>query len=807
MRKLLITLVAVLASIFGLSLLTVSPSAAQTGSCSAGNITTTNNFEGRVTNCFGFDFIYDLDASPTSGRGLQVEEVRLDDGSGNDTLMIARAAFPGMPVQYESPNPNNCGPYVDQFHRGNPYQGASGVLADFGSNPQTGLQWLELGATHYIGGYVIYTAYYFTNIGEMHMRIFARGFACGTPTDHEHYPMLLLDLDTGPGSYNSAPFPGQNDELYYLSPNGNWVRQNTEADNNAAVTGHLWEVRDPGGDAVRVQYEAQGFQASLANCSPGGANLNCNGQTSYQTIPQSAYADNIIHTRDANYSTDEQRWPGNCTDYCGASGYNGGMWPYRNNESIVDPVIVVRGFLDHDETDPGIGPEDWHTTGVKVYVANTPPVAPTATPVPPTPVPPTAVPPTATPVPGPAGLPFTQSGGIRCTGSTQNSWVNWTSPVINTGGVPVDVSTLVTGTGDMEATNPNQDTARLQYRLGNGSWQFISSLNGNPAGGTGTLSGTSIANNGSIQFQLGGYVSYANDEEYCFRDLQVSSAAAVPTPTPVPPTAVPATPIPPTPTSIPPTPVPPGGCVLADEVAQPKSAGSGGAVTCTIVVPAGATSLNVDISGGQAEADLYVQYGSAPATAQLVTSANPSASTATYCSVWEDGNTESCSFTNPAAGTWYVTVADYNNLGFSGVQLVADYETAGGPVPTSTPVPPVTSPCTNTTWSIPTGSAGATQRCTFVVPSGVSSMTVTMAGPAASATNEADLYVQRGSAPPVITSGTNAINTENATSCTRWDDGNTATCTFTNPQAGTWHLLVADYGSRGFSGINVTTNW
>lgn len=78
-----------------------------------------------------------------------------------------------------------------------------------------------------------------------------------------------------------------------------------------------------------------------------------------------------------------------------------------------------------------------------------------------------------------------------------------------------------------------------------------------------------------------------------------------------------------------------------------------------ISVPANATQLKVEISGGSGDADLYVRRGSLPTTQ-------------TYdCRPWLYGNTEACNFTNPSAGTWYVMLT--GDPDFSGVSLRATY--------------------------------------------------------------------------------------------------------------------------------------
>ncbi|WP_199611178.1 S8 family serine peptidase [Flocculibacter collagenilyticus] len=77
----------------------------------------------------------------------------------------------------------------------------------------------------------------------------------------------------------------------------------------------------------------------------------------------------------------------------------------------------------------------------------------------------------------------------------------------------------------------------------------------------------------------------------------------------------------------------------------------------TIEVPAGATSLDVDISGGSGDADLYVRFGSQPTTWYY------------NCRPYLYGNNETCTFTNPQAGTWHIGIRAYS--AFSSVKLDA----------------------------------------------------------------------------------------------------------------------------------------
>lgn len=89
------------------------------------------------------------------------------------------------------------------------------------------------------------------------------------------------------------------------------------------------------------------------------------------------------------------------------------------------------------------------------------------------------------------------------------------------------------------------------------------------------------------------------------------------------------------------------------------SGAAGSTRTWTFTVPSGARNLVIAISGGSGDADLYVRRGSAPTTS-------------TYdCRPYRTGNTESCSFATPQAGTYHVLVRGYTS--FSGVTLRASH--------------------------------------------------------------------------------------------------------------------------------------
>jgi large repetitive protein len=76
-----------------------------------------------------------------------------------------------------------------------------------------------------------------------------------------------------------------------------------------------------------------------------------------------------------------------------------------------------------------------------------------------------------------------------------------------------------------------------------------------------------------------------------------------------------------------------------------------------IQVPAGSTELRVSISGGSGDADLYVRRGALPQ--QFVYDCRP----------FRPGSAETCTFTAPVAGTWYIMIRGYDD--YAGLSLVA----------------------------------------------------------------------------------------------------------------------------------------
>ncbi|WNG62985.1 peptidase M4 [Archangium gephyra] len=197
------------------------------------------------------------------------------------------------------------------------------------------------------------------------------------------------------------------------------------------------------------------------------------------------------------------------------------------------------------------------------------------------------------------------------------------------------------------------------------------------------------------------------------------------------------------------------------------SGSSGNKKYYALEVPAGQTSLAFEISGGTGDADLYVRSGAVP-------------SASTYdCRPYASGNAESCPFTNPAAGTWYVMLNAYSS--YSGVTLKGTYGGGGGGG-SGTPV--------STTAS---GTVAKNENDRFGPYNVVAGTTfkVVMTG-----TRNPNLYVRFGAAP-----------TTSAYDCRPSLSGASETCELTVPAGqSVAHIMVRGAGS-GTASYNLAINY
>lgn len=80
----------------------------------------------------------------------------------------------------------------------------------------------------------------------------------------------------------------------------------------------------------------------------------------------------------------------------------------------------------------------------------------------------------------------------------------------------------------------------------------------------------------------------------------------------------------------------------------------------SVTLPAGTSSFQVSISGGTGDADLYVRQGAQPTTSSY------------NCRPYLTGNSESCSFSSPASGTWHIGIRGYSAA--TGLTLTYSYQ-------------------------------------------------------------------------------------------------------------------------------------
>jgi vibriolysin len=187
----------------------------------------------------------------------------------------------------------------------------------------------------------------------------------------------------------------------------------------------------------------------------------------------------------------------------------------------------------------------------------------------------------------------------------------------------------------------------------------------------------------------------------------------------------------------------------------------------SLAVPAGQASVTFTISGGTGDADLYVQSGTKPTL------------TSYSCRPYLNGNTESCAFLNPVAGTWWAMLNGY--AAYSGATLTAKYASGptGGDPMLANGVPV-------------TGLAGATGSKQFwrISTSAGKTLKVRISG----GTGDADLYVRFGTRP-----------TTSSYACRPYLNGNNETCTLPNTSAGDYYVMLRGYAA--YSSVSLVASY
>lgn len=192
---------------------------------------------------------------------------------------------------------------------------------------------------------------------------------------------------------------------------------------------------------------------------------------------------------------------------------------------------------------------------------------------------------------------------------------------------------------------------------------------------------------------------------------------------------------------------------LADTKAAPDD------VAYRISVPEGATKLDIQISGGGGDADMYVKHGEEPTQSSY------------DCRPYRQGNNELCSFSYPQQGDWYIVLDPYTD--YSGVTLTATVE-----VPSSGGVSERDDNLS--------ADKGQWLRYTQEVKAGDGKLTVSIAR----GEGDADLYLRHGSDV-----------SRKTYDCRPFEDGNEESCVIDNPAEGTWYIGV--YAYENFEGLSL----
>lgn len=209
---------------------------------------------------------------------------------------------------------------------------------------------------------------------------------------------------------------------------------------------------------------------------------------------------------------------------------------------------------------------------------------------------------------------------------------------------------------------------------------------------------------------------------------------------------------------------------LQNDVGIAISGATGSATYYYIDVPANAASLGINLAGGSGDADIYVSQGQKPTT------------TSYQCRPYQNGNNESCNFTAPAAGRWYVMVQGYNN--YANAQLTASYNLNGGGNCIDANCLTNGVPVTNLS------GATATEALYKIVVPANSQLNIATSG----GTGDVDLYVKAGTVP-----------TTTSYDCRPYKNGNNESCSITVTQAGTYHVMLRGYAN--YSGVQLSASY
>jgi large repetitive protein len=194
------------------------------------------------------------------------------------------------------------------------------------------------------------------------------------------------------------------------------------------------------------------------------------------------------------------------------------------------------------------------------------------------------------------------------------------------------------------------------------------------------------------------------------------------------------------------------------------SGAAGSSTVYALALPAGQDHLEIAISGGTGDCDLYVKKDAAPTL------------TSYDYRPFKVGNNETVDVNSPAAGTWYIMLYGYD--AYANLTLVATYSS-------STHITTLTN---NVAVPGLSGTASGESYFQIVVPTGQTKLEISITGQP-SGTGDCDLYVKKDSMPTTTTFDYRPFLA-----------GSEEKVTITNPVAGTWYIML-----RGFSAYTGVT--
>ncbi|MEJ1368392.1 MAG: M4 family metallopeptidase [Candidatus Sedimenticola sp. (ex Thyasira tokunagai)] len=193
------------------------------------------------------------------------------------------------------------------------------------------------------------------------------------------------------------------------------------------------------------------------------------------------------------------------------------------------------------------------------------------------------------------------------------------------------------------------------------------------------------------------------------------------------------------------------------------SASQGNEINFIMTVPADATNINFNMSGGplDRDADLYVRFGS-------------KATDLDYdCRPYSSGNNESCTGTNND-GIYYVRIKAYQS--FSGVSIIGSYNEG-------TPGDPINETITDISLS-----QGEWKYYTVDLKAEYANLNVTISG----GNGDADIYLLQGAQP-----------TTRSYDCRPYANGNEENCSVNDPAINIWHIGLRGYNASSGVTLNV----